>query len=85
MEERWLTGRLEAGLPANGPREFYQPVVRTVSMGHTSLRSEFASIVPLGWKGSADLFTLAKANALLVRGENEPPVPKGTVVRVLQI
>jgi molybdopterin molybdotransferase len=85
VEERWLTGRLEAGLPANGPREFYQPVIRSVAPGSTSLRSGFASIVPLNWKGSADLFTLARANALLVRGENEPPVPKGTVVRVLEI
>ena len=30
VEEHWLTGRLEAGLPANGPREFYQPVVCTI-------------------------------------------------------
>ena len=85
VEERWMTGRVEAGLPANGAREFYQPVIRTVAPGTTSLRSGFASIVPLNWKGSADLFTLARANALLVRGENEPPVPKGTVVRVLEI
>jgi len=85
VEERWMTGRIEAGLPANGPREFYQPVIRTVAPGTTSLRSGFASIVPLNWKGSADLFTLAKANALLVRGENEPPAPKGTVIRVLEI
>jgi molybdopterin molybdotransferase len=85
VEERWVTGRVEAGLLANGPREFYQPVIRTVAPGTTSLRSGFASIVPLNWKGSADLFTLARANAMLVRGENEPPVPKGTVVRVLEI
>ena len=29
--------------------------------------------------------TLAQANALLVRPENEPPVAKGTLVRVLEI
>jgi molybdopterin molybdotransferase len=83
--ERWVTGRLETGLPVNGPREFYQPVVRHVPAGGTSAKSELAQIRPLQWKGSADLFTLASANALLIRGENEPPVPQGTMVRVLEI
>jgi molybdopterin molybdotransferase len=85
IEERWLTGRLDAGLPANGPREFYQPAVRSVAHGAYSSRSEFAAITPLMWKGSADLFTLAAANVLLVRAENEPPIPKGSVVRVFEI
>ena len=31
------------------------------------------------------LFTLARANCLLIRPENDPPLPKGTVVRVLEI
>jgi len=83
--ERWLTGRMDVGLPANGPREFYQPAVRTTTPGISSAKGEFATIVPLGWKGSADVFTLAAANVLLVRGENEPPLPKGTVVRVLEV
>jgi molybdopterin molybdotransferase len=83
--ERWITGRLESGLPANGPREFYLPVVRHVPAGGTSAKSELSQIRPLQWKGSADLFTLAAANALLIRGENEPPVPQGTMVRVLEI
>jgi len=39
----------------------------------------------LAWRGSADVFTLARANALLVREENEPALPKGTMVRVLEI
>ena len=85
VQERWLTGRLETGMPINGPREFYQPAVRTVAPGRDSSHAEFATITPLKWKGSADLFTLAAANALLVRGENDPPVPKGTLVRVLEI
>jgi molybdopterin biosynthesis enzyme len=49
------------------------------------VRSEFATITPLTWKGSADIYTLAAANALLVRGENEAPLGKGTLVRVLEI
>ena len=85
MEERWISGKLETGLPVNGPREFYQPALRTITQGRDSSHSELAAIRPLNWKGSADLFTLAQANVLLVRPENDPPLPKGTVVRVLEI
>ena len=85
IEERWLTGRLDTGMPVNGPREFYQPAVRTVAPGRDSSHAEFATITPLKWKGSADLFTLARANVLLVRPENDPTLPKGTIVRVLEI
>ncbi|MDB5332914.1 MAG: molybdenum cofactor synthesis domain protein [Phycisphaerales bacterium] len=83
--ERWVSGRLAEGLPANGPREFYQPAVRTVAPGKHSMQSEFAEVRPLAWKGSADLFTLAAANVLLVRAAGEPAVGKGAVVRVLEI
>jgi molybdopterin molybdotransferase len=83
--ENWLTGRLNVGLPANGPREFYQPATRIIPPGRDSTHGEFASISPLPWVGSADLFTLARANALIVRPENDPPLPKGTVVRVLSL
>ncbi len=85
VDERWLTGRLEVGLPANGPREFYQPAIRDAPPGGKSAQAGFARITPLQWKGSADLFTLAQANALIVRAENEPPMPRTTVVRVLEI
>ncbi len=86
IHERWLAGRLDAGLPGNGPREFYQPVIWTPpSEGGTSSRNEFAAVTPLPWKGSADIYTLAAANALLVRSENEPPMAKGTLIRVLEI
>ena len=86
VRERWISGRLDAGLPANGPREFYQPVVCSVPAGgRNSAQNEFATVTPLNWKGSADIYTLALANALLVRAENEPPVPKGTLVRVLEL
>lgn len=85
IEERWLTGRLDTGMPANGPREFYHPAVRAVAPGRDSSHAEFATITPLKWKGSADLFTLAKANVLLVRPENDPTIPKGTIIRVLEI
>ncbi|QOV87911.1 molybdopterin molybdotransferase MoeA [Humisphaera borealis] len=84
-QDRWLTGRLDVGLPANGPREFYQPVMYRQPGGLTSRQNELPSIEPLAWKGSADVFTLARANALLVRSENEPTLPKGTMVRVLEI
>lgn len=86
VREKWLAGKLDTGLPANGPREFHQPAIWTPpAEGGTSSRNEFATITPLAWKGSADLYTLAMANALLVRGENEPPLAKGTLVRVLEM
>lgn len=84
-EERWVSGKLDSGLPANGPREFYQPAVRALASGRDSSHSELATITPLKWKGSADLFTLAQANVLLARPENDPPLPRGTVVRALEI
>ncbi|HYO08069.1 MAG TPA: molybdopterin molybdotransferase MoeA [Tepidisphaeraceae bacterium] len=74
-EPRWLAGRLAEPLPANGPREFYQPVVVAAD----------GSITPLLWKGSADVFTLARATALLPRPENEPALPAGAPVRVLEV
>jgi molybdopterin molybdotransferase len=73
--ERWLSGPLEKALGPNCPREFYHPAIIKQN-GH---------IEPLTWKGSADVFTLAKANALLRRAENEPPVAVGAIVRVLEI
>jgi molybdopterin molybdotransferase len=74
-EPRWLTGRLIEPLPANGPREFYLPAILDREGG----------VVPLLWKGSADVFTLASADALLVRGENEPAREAGDAVRVLEV
>ena len=73
-EPRWVSAPLLAPLKANGPREFYQPV--TLSQH---------GVTPLEWKGSADVYTLAAANALLVRAENEPARPAGDAVRVLEL
>jgi molybdopterin molybdotransferase len=85
VNERWQTGRLQLGLPANGPREFYMPALRTVQPARISAQAVLPTIRPLEWKGSADVFTLASANSLLVRAANEPPLPDGTLVRVLDI
>ncbi|MFT3785386.1 MAG: hypothetical protein QM770_04370 [Tepidisphaeraceae bacterium] len=73
--DRWIVGPVTTDLPANGPREFYQP-----ARLHTD-----GSIEPLTWKGSADVFTLAQANALLVRSENESAANRGTTVRALRL
>jgi molybdopterin molybdotransferase len=83
-QERWQNGRLIVGLPANGPREFYMPAVRTVAPARVSAQAVLPTIRPLEWKGSADVFTLAAANCLLVRAAGEPPLPEGTLVRVLE-
>lgn len=71
-DSRWLEARLTEPLDANGPREFYQPAVY-----------RDGAATPLKWKGSADVFTLAQANALLVRAENQPAQPVGATVRLL--
>jgi molybdopterin molybdotransferase len=75
-QENWLTGALSRPLPANGPREFYQPAAVAQTAAGTI-------VTPLAWKGSADLFTLAIANALLVRPENQPALEPGAAVRTL--
>jgi molybdopterin molybdotransferase len=72
--ERWIFAKLDSPLNANGPREFYQPGI--LSGEH---------VTPLKWKGSADIYTLAKANGLIVRGENGPTLAAGAMVRVLEI
>jgi molybdopterin molybdotransferase len=58
--------KLTEPLPANGVREFYQPAVHDGS-----------TVTPLSWKGSADIFTLAAANALIIRPENAPAAAAG--------
>jgi molybdopterin molybdotransferase len=72
--EKWIHASLSEPLPANGPREFYQPVFCRDGVAR-----------PLKWKGSADVFTLAAANGLLARAEHAPPLPAGAAVRVLEV
>lgn len=71
---RTSTRTLSSPLPPNGPREFYQPL-RLDPDGQTAH--------PLTWKGSADVFTLAQASALLPRPEHAPALPAGAPVHVL--
>jgi molybdopterin biosynthesis enzyme len=42
-------------------------------------------VTPLKWKGSADIYTLAQANCLIVRGENERALAAGEMVKLLEI
>jgi molybdopterin molybdotransferase len=72
--ERRLSARLTDALAPNGVREFYQPAI---------LKAD--AITPLKWNGSADIYTLAKANAMIIRPENAPPVPAGERVELLEI
>jgi molybdopterin molybdotransferase len=76
--EKWLNGNLSTPLEANGPREFYQPVLLERAANELLVR-------PLPWKGSADLFTLAAAHGLIVRAENEAALPEGAAVKVMDI
>jgi molybdopterin molybdotransferase len=68
------TAPLLEDLPANGPREFYQPAI--LSAG---------GVRPLRWKGSADIFTLARADVLIVRPENVAPAIAGEAVPIMQL
>jgi len=74
IREKWIHATLSTALPANGDREFYQPAIM-----HDN------QLTPLHWKGSADLVTLARANALLVRTEHEPSKSPGDVAKALEI
>lgn len=78
VRERWLIGQLQSPLPPNGPREFYLPVKLDYSPSQIRVH-------PLTWRGSADLFSLAQATALLPRPENAPALPPGAPVPVLSI
>ncbi|MCS7033035.1 MAG: molybdopterin molybdotransferase MoeA, partial [Phycisphaerae bacterium] len=70
----WLEMPLLEPLAANGPREFYQPAQR-----------QPGGVRPLPWKGSADVFTLAVADGLIVRPENDPARAPGEIVRLLEM
>ena len=74
VSERITAAVLESALEPNGVREFYQPAV--LSGGR---------VRPLKWKGSADIYTLAQANALIVRPEHSPAASAGQVVQVLEV
>ncbi len=65
---------LAASLPANGPREFYLPAVVA---GETAR--------PLPWKGSADVFTLARATHVIVRPAGAPPADAGTMAETIEL
>lgn len=76
--EKWLKGKLMDPMEPNGPREFYQPVLLDRTASELQVR-------PLPWKGSADLFTLASAQGLMVRQENQPAMAAGAIVNVMEL
>lgn len=75
-EARVIEAQAGADLDANGDREFYQPCSVGVEAGISVAR-------PLKWKGSADLFTLARAKGLLIREAGAGEVRAGEAVGVL--
>jgi molybdopterin molybdotransferase len=77
--EAWIEAILDGPLPPNGPREFYQPA-QLLRSGPATPR-----VRALEWKSSGDVFTLARADCLVVRPENDPTRPAGSVVGVLEI
>lgn len=73
-EPEWIVANLGHDLAANGPREFYQPAI--VDAGIVRVPA---------WNGSADLFRLSVANALLVRPADEAALPAGSRVTLLRL
>jgi molybdopterin molybdotransferase len=69
-----ITATLASELKPNGPREFYQPAILDGNRA-----------TPLDWKSSADVFTLAQANALLIRAENESAKSAGDSCKLIRI
>jgi molybdopterin molybdotransferase len=69
------TAILRQALPPNGPREFYQPAIL----------NNAGEIDPLTWKGSADIYTLSAASALIIREENAPAAPIGAIVHCIRM
>jgi molybdopterin molybdotransferase len=72
--ERWCDATLACDLPANGGREFYQPAVLAAD-----------GVRPMQWIGSADVFTLSRANALLIRAIDDRPRVAGETVRCWEL
>jgi molybdopterin biosynthesis enzyme len=73
-EERLRPAALAEPIAANGPREFYQPGVL-----------EGDRVRGLAWKGSADIFTLARANVLIVRPAGAAALAAGEMVPVIDL
>lgn len=65
---------LTTAIGANGDREFYQPGI-----------IENNGVEPLPWKGSADIYTLARADALIIRPENAPAAAVGEHVPLIPL
>jgi molybdopterin molybdotransferase len=71
-----------SALPAGSDRKTYLPARLTRRPGAGGC--EWA-VERVGWHGSADLFGLAQANALLIRDINAPAAGPGTIVDVLPL
>jgi molybdopterin molybdotransferase len=61
-------------LVVNGTRTFFQPAI-----------FDGRAVMPLHWNGSADVFTLGAANALIVRPENQEALSVGAVVEFMEL
>ena len=71
-DARFMELPLAKPLEANGPRQFYQPA-----------RLVAGKVQPLQWRGSADVFTLAEADGLVERPEDDPAREPGHSARFI--
>jgi molybdopterin molybdotransferase len=74
LAEKMRVAPISQAVEANGPRMFYQPAI-----------FDGRALTPLKWKGSADIFTLSRANSLLVRPENQAAQPSGAAMEFIEI
>ena len=74
-----ISASLSGPMAAVGPRQTYWPGELTC---HCQRQKPF-SITPLPWVGSGDLFTLARANALIERAPHAPAASLEDLVEVL--
>jgi molybdopterin molybdotransferase len=72
--ERLSLFELADPLEVSGPREFYQPA-----------RLDGTKLHPLDWRGSADIITLSRADALMIRPENDPARAPGAIVTAIDL
>ena len=77
-QPRTLSARLEADLPANGPREHWMRAALSHADGEVTVR-------PYGDQDSSLVSIFAASDALLRRPAGSPAAAAGTVVEVLPL
>ncbi len=81
VADRWQCARLSVAVKAHGSREFYQPV----RLEWSGSADAIPMVLPVNYRGSSDIFTIANSDGLLVRPADDSALTAGSLVRVLAI